>query len=157
MRRSYNRFSPPNAVFPGGRDLPLVRKAFGAAMRADRLVPTAVQRRLERRLIDLVDECTAGRYEASNRRLAELTGIELSRYGYALDHRGAVASLELVAEQLDLGGEELSHPFSLAVGIDVLVRPLVGSVARLGSRELPAVEATPKWSATEPSSSWSAS
>jgi hypothetical protein len=50
----------------------------------DRIAPRALRDSIARRWRETVERECAGRYEASNRRTAELSGLDLARYGYLL-------------------------------------------------------------------------
>jgi hypothetical protein len=50
----------------------------------DRLAPRSLQDAIRRRWQRTIEDATRGRYEASNRRTAELTGLDLARFGYPL-------------------------------------------------------------------------
>ena len=71
---------------------PLIRLTEAAAIRvlracdgvADRVAPGALAERLDRRLADTVRREVGTRYAQSNALTAELTGVELSTYGYEL-------------------------------------------------------------------------
>ncbi|MFO1131221.1 MAG: sulfotransferase [Hyphomicrobiales bacterium] len=53
------------------------------------LVPRALNERAKRRLFARVEATVGTAYQASNRRLEELTGLDLRRYGYALPEETA--------------------------------------------------------------------
>ena len=76
-KRQLNRFArQPLEPFEGGK---LVRVV---AQRAGRLVPTELDRRLERRMRDAVAHAVGDYYRESNARTSELIGIDLAEYGY---------------------------------------------------------------------------
>ncbi|MEN8159774.1 MAG: sulfotransferase [Myxococcota bacterium] len=62
----------------------LQRPARALASGIDRIAPGALQDAIRRRWQRIIVTDTAGRYEASNRRTAELTGLDLGRWGYRI-------------------------------------------------------------------------
>jgi hypothetical protein len=76
VRDDSNAYSPLAIPALAG---PVRRLAGGIAA----LAPTALNRRLERRLRERIAAVCAGRFEASNRTTARLTGLDLGELGYA--------------------------------------------------------------------------
>ena len=66
----------------------------------ERAMPEGVDDAFDRRLREKIAEVVGDRYEASNRAWSELTGIDLSAYGYAV---AAPASVRAENEALPLG------------------------------------------------------
>ena len=65
--------------------VPRLRPPLRALMRGlDWLTPDAWNEGLRQRWRRRIAEGCRGRYEASNRRLAELTGLDLAGYGYPM-------------------------------------------------------------------------
>lgn len=86
LRRRLNRHLVrhrlnPTARFPIGDKKKVLDAAFA---KLDRLVPTALHRRIERRMTALVEGAALERFRESNRATARLTDLDLARYGYDL-------------------------------------------------------------------------
>jgi Sulfotransferase domain len=84
VRRHYNRFTPPRSISPDSVNRLVLRRSLGLVMHAADRAPEGLGRRFDSRVHELVGERIAGRYEASNRRLAELVGIDLEALGYSM-------------------------------------------------------------------------
>ncbi|MGH9246590.1 MAG: hypothetical protein ACRD29_20225 [Acidimicrobiales bacterium] len=84
VRSRLNLVDRPTSVNPRPVSIPPLGVGLRAALRLDRLVPDAVQMRLDRRLRGTVERLVGDRYCESNRITAELTGLDLASYGYAM-------------------------------------------------------------------------
>ena len=90
--RRFNRIAAPRTTINPqalSHDAGLVRTLWGVADFIGRIATASANVRQKTRRLDLIRTQTSGLYELSNRRLVNMTGLELDALGYAVGPEGA--------------------------------------------------------------------